>query len=76
MATATLKIGLATPAATPVGSFVLKEKLWLIGHMREKISNVRVQVNAAQDARLVTPPPALISFERDGAKRQAFGPKY
>ena len=33
VATATLKIGLATPAATPVGSFVLKEKLWLIGHL-------------------------------------------
>ena len=33
VATATLKKGLATPAARPVGSFVLKEKLWLIGHL-------------------------------------------
>ena len=52
VATATLKNSLATPVPTSVGSFVLKEKLWLIGHLWENISNVRVQVNAAQDASL------------------------
>ena len=59
VAAATLKNSLATPAATPVGISVLKDNLWLIGHLGEKVSNVWVQVNIAQDASLVTPPPGL-----------------
>jgi len=50
------KNSLATPAATPVGSFENKEKLWLIGHLRERISNIRMQVNAARK-RLHPPSP-------------------
>ena len=43
------KNSLATPAASPVCRFEYKEKLRLIRHLQERISDIPMQVNAALD---------------------------